>query len=149
MTRTPKTILVATDFSDGSDEALTEAIDLAEQTGAVLNILHVLEFAAEVFPYGISYFGDRAGLLGHIDRELKKRADWAAAAGVTAHTRLREGSAAEEILAHAREIAAEIVVVGTHGRTGIAHAFMGSVAEQVVRHARCPVLTIPFSKKAA
>ena len=140
-------VLVAIDFSDGSDEALAQAIDLAKQTGATLDILHVVEFGAEVFPYGLSYFEDRGGLIAHLDRELSRRADMAAATGVTARTRLREGSAAREILEHAREIGADLVVVGTHGRTGLAHALLGSVAERVVRHARVPVLTIPFSKR--
>jgi nucleotide-binding universal stress UspA family protein len=147
MTRTAKTVVVATDFSDGSDEALTQAIELAKQTGATLDILHVVEFGAEVFPYGLSSFADRGGLIAYIDRELSRRVDVAAAAGVTARTRLREGSAAHEILEHAREVGADLVVVGSHGRTGLAHALLGSVAERVVRHARCPVLTIPFSKK--
>jgi nucleotide-binding universal stress UspA family protein len=147
MTRTSKTVLVATDFSDASDEALTHAIGLAKQMGAALDILHVIELGAEVFPYGLSYFDDRGGLIAHVDRELTKRADLAAAAGVTARTRMREGSAAQEILEHGREVGADLVVVGSHGRTGLAHALIGSVAERVVRHARFPVLTIPFSKK--
>ena len=48
-----------------------------------------------------------------------------------------------------RDIDADLIVVGTHGRTGIAHAMLGSVAERVVRRAGCPVLTVPFSRKAA
>jgi nucleotide-binding universal stress UspA family protein len=147
MTRTQRTVLVATDFSDGSDEALTQAITLAKQMDATLDILHVVELGTEVFPYGLSYFEDRGGLIAHLDRELSKRADVAAAAGVTARTRMREGSAAEEIVEHAREVGPDLIVVGTHGRTGLAHALVGSVAERVVRHARSPVLTVPFSKK--
>ena len=48
-----------------------------------------------------------------------------------------------------RDIDADMIVVGTHGRTGLAHAMLGSVAERVVRRAACPVLTVPFSRKAA
>jgi nucleotide-binding universal stress UspA family protein len=54
-----------------------------------------------------------------------------------------------EIAKRGREIGADLIVVGTHGRTGLAHAMLGSVAERVVRRASCPVLTVPYSRKAA
>jgi nucleotide-binding universal stress UspA family protein len=60
-----------------------------------------------------------------------------------------EGSAATEIVQRARDLAADLIVIGTHGRRGLAHALLGSVAERVVQRAPCPVLTVPFSKKAA
>ena len=69
--------------------------------------------------------------------------------GVPCHTKTLEGSASTEVIQRARQIGAELVVVGTHGRTGLAHILLGSVAEKTVRHSICPVLTVPFSKKAA
>lgn len=142
-----KRILVATDFSEGSDEALASAIELAKQTGASLEILYVLELDVEQFPLGL---GDAHRDLGaYVDRELARRADLATRAGLVCHTSTAEGNAATEIVNRARDIEADITVVGTHGRKGLAHILLGSVAEKVVHRAACPVLTVPFSKKAA
>lgn len=142
----PNLILVATDFSAGSDEALDKAIELARQTEADLEILHVLELGAETFPYGLAYFEDRAALLAHLERELAQRAARATEVGVvTCTTKLLEGGGAVEIVQRARKVRADLVVVGTHGRKGLAHVLLGSVAERVVHHAGCPVLTVPFS----
>jgi nucleotide-binding universal stress UspA family protein len=68
------------------------------------------------------------------------------AAGLACHTRSLEGRAAEEIVGRARELGAGLIVLGTHGRRGLAHMLLGSVAERVVQHAGCPVLTVPFSR---
>ncbi len=65
------------------------------------------------------------------------------------HERCSRGRAATEIVQRARDIGADLIVIGTHGRRGLAHVMLGSVAERVVQHAACPVLTVPFSKKAA
>jgi universal stress protein A len=149
MTTSPKKILVATDFSKGSDEALAAAIEVAKRTGAPLELLHVLELGVEQFPFGLSYDDDRGGLIPWIDRELAHRADDATRAGVVSQTKMLMGSPPTEILQRAREIGADLIVIGTHGRRGLAHMVLGSVAEHVVRRAVCPVLTVPFSKKAA
>jgi nucleotide-binding universal stress UspA family protein len=148
MTKPTKRILVATDFSIGSDEALDHAIDLAKQTGASLDIFYVLELSAQEIPLGLSA-NDRGGLLTSIDRELARRAERVAATGLSCRTNMVEGGAATEIVQRARDIGADLIVVGTHGRRGLAHVMLGSVAERVVQHAPCPVLTVPFSKKAA
>ena len=148
-TRTPKKILVATDFSTGSDEALDEAIEIGKPSGAELEVLHVLELAEE-FPFGTTYFDADYGVLyAGIDRQLSQRADRVRAAGIACETKIIDGAAVNEITKRSRAIDADLIVVGTHGRTGLAHALMGSVAERVVRRASCPVLTVPFSKKAA
>jgi nucleotide-binding universal stress UspA family protein len=149
MSRPTKQILVATDFSAGSDEALAVAIDLAKRTGAHLHLVHVLENGADQFPFGLASYDDRGGLIATIDRELARRSDWAVRDGVTCQTRLVEENAIAGILQAARESGADLIVVGTHGRRGIAHALMGSVAERIVQRAACPVLTVPYSKRAA
>ena len=149
MATSTKKILVATDFSAGSDEALAHAIDLAKQTGATLDLVHILEPEIEGFPFGAAYYGDFAEQLAYIDRQLAERADQAAIAGLLCHARMIEGRASEAIVDRARELGADLIVLGTHGRRGLAHVLVGSVAERVVQHSTCPVLTIPFSKRAA
>jgi nucleotide-binding universal stress UspA family protein len=140
---------VATDFSDGSDEALDQAIEAAKIDKAEIEILHVIELAEE-FPFGTTYFDADYGVLyTSVDLRLSERADRVRAAGVACTTKILEGSAVNGITQRGRDIGADLIVVGTHGRTGIAHAMLGSVAERVVRRASSPVLTVPFSKKAA
>ena len=148
-TKTPKTILIATDFSDGGDEALARAVEIAKPSGAEVEILHVIELAEE-FPFiTITTDADYGALYLSVDRQLTERANRIIAAGVACTTKIIEGSAVADITKRARDIGADVIVVGTHGRTGLAHAMLGSVAEKVVRRASCPVLTVPFSKKAA
>jgi nucleotide-binding universal stress UspA family protein len=148
-TPTLKKILLATDFSDGSDEALEHAIDMAKPSQAEIEILHVIELA-EQFPFGVVYFdADLGALYAGVDLHLSERADRVRGAGLPCTTKIREGSAVTEITKRGRDIGADLIVVGTHGRTGLAHAMLGSVAERVVRRASCPVLTVPYSKKAA
>ena len=151
MTTPSKWILHGTDFSECSDEAFERAIELAKQTGANLEIAYVLESGLDDSPFGFTIYGsDRAGLVAYVDRQLALRADRAAKAGVVARTAILDGSSAPaEIVEHARLAGSTLIVVGTHGRTGLAHAFLGSVAERVVQKALCPVLTVPFSRKAA
>ncbi len=139
------TFLVATDFSEGSDEALERAIEIATPSKAPVEILHVIELA-ETFPVGLMDYG---ALYAGVDRELNTRAERVRRAGLACETKIVDGRSANEITKRGREIDANLIVVGTHGRTGLAHVVMGSVAEQVVRHAASPVLSVPFSKKAA
>jgi nucleotide-binding universal stress UspA family protein len=133
-------VLVPTDFSDKSGAALTYGIALVEQFGASLHLLHVVEAIAggETLPWEeieraieSSAWDDLRGLLSADDR-----------------TRLRAELAMEwgipfvEIIRYAREHAIDLIAMGTHGRSGVQHLLMGSVAENVVRNAPCPVLTV-------
>jgi nucleotide-binding universal stress UspA family protein len=147
-TRNTKTVLVATDFSEGSDEALERAIEIAMPSKAPIEILHVIELS-EGFPFGTYYDADYGALYASVDRELVTRANRVRAAGLACETKIVDGFASTEIAKRGREIDAGVIVVGTHGRTGLAHVVMGSVAERVVRRSTSPVLTVPFSKKAA
>jgi universal stress protein A len=150
MKTSPKRILMATDFSDGGDEALNEAIVWAKQTGVELEIVHVLEVGLEKFPFGlITHGSDMGALIAYIERELVERCERATKVGVACQTKMLEGTAAHEIVERARHIDAGLVVVGTHGRTGLAHVLLGGVAERIVRGSSRPVLIVPFSKKAA
>jgi nucleotide-binding universal stress UspA family protein len=143
-------ILVAIDFSAGSDEALTQAITLAGQMHADLELVYVLEAGVDVFVAGLTAFDSeqvdpRAG----IERELANRAARARERGIACRTLVLQGNPSIEVTRRSREIGADLVVVGTHGRTGLSHVLLGSVAEKIVRRSICPVLTVPFSKKAA
>lgn len=143
---TPTTILVAIDFSDCSKEALERATALAKVSGGTIEILHVIEPGVED-PFGGHIYG--SDHQSAVDRMLVRLVGQVEAAGVACTSKILEGGAAAEITGRARTIGADIIVVGTHGRTGLAHVLLGSIAERVVRHAACPVLTVPFSKKVA
>ena len=140
-------ILVPTDFSETADAALDYAKVLAGQLGASLHLLHV--FAD---PYAVGAFAPdvyvppppslreraiedaRACLKERLSADEEERfgATWAIASGLTA----------KQIVEFADENAMDLIVMGTHGRRGVAHLLLGSVAEHVVRTAACPVLTV-------
>jgi nucleotide-binding universal stress UspA family protein len=144
-----KNILVATDFSEGSDQALNQAIELGKQAGGSVEIVHVRELGSGGFPFGPLYLEDGSGAIAYADLELARRRDRVLSIGVQCHYRCLEGTAANEIVQRAAETNADLIVIGTHGRRGLAHAMLGSVAERVVQHAGCPVLTVPFATTAA
>ena len=140
------TILVATDFSEASDAALSYAKSLAKAFGATIHVLHVLEdLAAHAWTTEV-YVAALPGVHEEMEKQARERLD----ATLTPDERdaykatltLRTGSAFVEIVRHAREIKADLLVMGTHGRGAIAHMLLGSVAERVVRKAPCPVLTV-------
>ena len=137
-------ILVPTDFSDGSMRAFSTALAMARDSGARLTLLHVEHVPTNVFPDTIVPV--LPDLMRELDRSVEEVLDrWraqAAAAGVDADTRTALGGTADEICAAADEIGADLIVIGTHGRGGLSHALLGSVAEKVVRKAPCPVLTV-------
>lgn len=135
-----KHVLAATDFSEASAAATDLAIALAQDCGAGLTVLNVCE--VPTFPEAIppvdfvTTLSDVAstrltGLLGEIRVRLP------GAKGL-----VRVGSPWEEIVAAARDLGADLLVVGTHGRRGLTHALLGSVAERVVRTSPIPVLTV-------
>lgn len=136
-------ILVPYDFSPESERALDEAIDLAEAHGAQkIDLLHVLAppiapgvFAADV-PLPASY---RTDLVSAVRDGLERKAGQFALP-VTAH--VRQGPAALEIVDFAKEAQTNLIVLGSHGLTGLTRFLLGSVSERVVRAAECPVLVL-------
>ena len=142
------TILHPTDFSERSQYAFWLACSLARDYGARLIVLHVVAAPAVVYGEGVVVPPNpeelRAAAQEELDRLQAPRAD------VRAERRLAEGDAVEETLRVAQEANADLIVMGTHGRTGLGRLLMGSVAEQVVRRASCPVLTVkaPFPDSA-
>lgn len=138
-------IVVAVDFSEHSREALRTAVDLACRYQSSLTLVHVYEPAVYALPDGSLLFtpDQFERLIGELERYLeasKEEAMKLGAARVAA--RLLQGFAAGEIVAFAKDTESDLIVLGTHGRTGPKHLLLGSVAERVVRTASCPVLTV-------
>jgi len=136
-------ILCATDFSDTAEAAWAAACELARSHRAELVLVHV--FTA--FPVYPEVAGPEVARLWEeqrawVERALSDRVAAAAAGGLSARWVLKTGAAAESIIEAATETQADLVVVGTHGLTGLTRLFIGSVAERVVRLAPCAVLTV-------
>lgn len=144
-------ILVATDFSPIARNAFDVALAIARASGARMTLAHVLPPQVVVhagLPIGISSEVER---LEHKAREADRRrlealAARARRAGVRAQPEMREGDAASQLLRAARDVHADLVVIGTHGRGNAAHLLLGSVAEKVVRSATSPVLVVKKGK---
>lgn len=138
-------ILCPTDFSLFSSRALRHAVALAERFEARLTLLHVI-------PQWIPYAGGAAPfpappLVGpeinrHIEKDLRAFAGPAEEAGIAVELLVREGDPWREIVAVAEEQPADLVVMGTHGRSGFEQLLLGAVAEKVLHRAPCPVLTV-------
>ncbi len=139
-------ILCPVDFSESSEHALEYAVAFAETHQAELVLVHVMDYAAiDVLDYPTAF-----EFSSQINEKLKeiseerlsqltetKRGEYAKVS-----SRLCTGTPFLELVNIARDEAVDLIVMGTHGRSGLAHVFMGSVAEKVVRKAPCPVLTV-------
>jgi nucleotide-binding universal stress UspA family protein len=139
-----KKILHPTDFSANSKEAFDYAVGMAEKFGAEIMLLHVVERFDYAPP---EYYMSAAELGTEIERRmaeslthLEKVAEAVTAVKVT--PMVLEGKPFVEIIRFAKEKGVDLIILGTHGRTGLAHILIGSTAEKVVRKASCPVLTI-------
>jgi nucleotide-binding universal stress UspA family protein len=138
MMTTPKIILVATDFGAASDSALAYGRALSHAFGATLHVLHVRE--NNFFrPMASDPRTLEKAALHHIERRLTDEDRRELHARAILET---SDATAEAIVDYARENRVELIVMGTHGRTGIDHVLAGSIAEHVVRSAPCPVLTV-------
>ncbi len=139
-----KRILVPTDFSEYSAEAIGYACTLADKFKSELHLLHVLEVHVSSTPV----FG--GGLaLNPRTKESNEAAENALKRLVSERTAVRataEGPPFLEILRYAKDNDIDLIVMGTHGRSGLAHVMIGSVAERVVRKASCPVMTVRHPK---
>ena len=141
-----KRILVPTDFSAPSTEATAWAAELAGRFGAGITLVHVYQPVSMILPEGfvLKSVDEIASLMSALNAALKEAREQLAkvAPRVAVDSVLLEGAPFAEIVRHARENRFDLIVVGTHGRTGLKHALLGSVAEKVVRKAHCPVLTV-------
>jgi universal stress protein A len=142
-----KRILVATDFGPDSEAALNYALDLAKAVKASVDVLHVVEspLAAGMWASEI-YTAEIAGLQINLERDaaehLRRTIADLSEPSVVLTGEVRTGRAANTIHEYADERGIDLIVMGTHGRTGVARLMMGSVAERVTRTAPCPVLVV-------
>lgn len=138
-------ILFPTDFSEHAEYAWPYALEFAQEFGAEVHLLHVvahpprvseayaMHFDAEKFTEALTH--EASATLERLEKTAKDR-------NVVSQTAVRIGVDFHEIIDYARTNRIDLIVMATHGRTGLAHALVGSVAEKVVRKAPCPVLTI-------
>ena len=146
----PTQILVPTDFSPGADAALARATVLARAFGSELHLLHVtVLFGGEVhFPEHLSQDLEslQASLDEHAAEQLETRSKLPSSRELKVkHARRRAIAPAPEIEAYAEEHGIDLIVIGTHGRRGLRRLLLGSVAEEVLRSAPCPVMTVKAS----
>jgi len=139
-------IMVPTDFSAPADGALDYARDLARQLGASIDLVHVLDdpftSGAFVSEGAMVIPGELRDTMENFAREqLEARHTAHAGALPGSSTAILLGPQAKSLVERAKEDKADLIVMGTHGRTGLEHLLLGSVAEKVVRTAACPVLT--------
>ena len=139
-----KSILVPVDFSPASKRALEYAVGVASQFKATLTLLHVVEpvatpdFAAS-FPLAL----EDESLMAAAKRQLEQTVKAARVPrGMVEKVLVRFGRSFHEIADAARTRKADLIIISTHGYTGLKHALLGSTTERVVRHAHCPVLVV-------
>ena len=140
-----KAILVPIDFSVHSKKALKYAVPLAAQSGASLRLIYVVE--PTVYPADLG-FGQV--VLPGVEDELRQKGaeelteliETEIGGKVPASSTVRTGTPSKEILAEAEEAGVDLIVVATHGHSGVEHVLFGSTAERIVRKAHCPVLSI-------
>ena len=145
------TILLATDFSAPAAHAARHAASLARACDATLHLIHVVEDFSYWESFDLKHFPSP-----EVYEELERNArlaledlfeDDAETAGLTVESHVRHGKPFIEIIRAAREIEADVIVVGSHGQTGLAETLFGSTAEKIVRKAPCAVLTVKMPHK--
>jgi len=137
-------ILVATDFSKHSEKAVESGVFLAKTHGASIDLVHALAVHSPVLtPYDVSlptiYLDDARR---SARKSLQAMADKIQAEGVEVHSHLSDAPPADAIVSSAEVLESDLIVMGTHGYTGLKHALLGSVAERTLRTAPCAVLTV-------
>jgi nucleotide-binding universal stress UspA family protein len=151
MTMEIKKIAVATDFSKAADQALRYGLTFASQFGAELHLVHVIEDIIPTVPEpGLAMLPTQ-----EIMQTLRKSSEEAMAQQIARIPAgkinlvkvVREGVPFREVDTYAREAEIDLLVLGTHGRTGLSHLLLGSVAERVLRSAPCPVLTVHLHER--
>ena len=154
MIETITRILVPVDFSPHADRALRYAATLARRLGAKLALVHVVEdpfvtgaWTCEI--YVPSFQEVRDQLIADAERKLAALRVSGAAMGVPVEATVTTGWPVQAIIDHAAQGGFDLIVMGTHGRTGLSHAVMGGVAERVLRRAPCPVLIVRGTEAAA
>lgn len=137
---TYENVLVPTDGSGGVQESVTHAVDLAERAGATVHALYVVDDSVRRRVANAAWPGDELRVEG--ENAVASIAGAAHRAGLDAETEIRDGDPATEILDYALDHDVDLVVMGTHGRSGAERAILGSTTERVLRHAGVPVLVV-------
>jgi nucleotide-binding universal stress UspA family protein len=142
-----RSILLPTDFSECANYALSYATSLARSAGAKIICVHVIEpvvptvgYTGMTEPLPIADISEQ--LEDSAERELPKIAGCDECEGLEVEDVIAHGDAASEIVRVAGERSVDLIVISSHGRTGLGRLFFGSTAESVVRHAPCPVLVV-------
>ena len=133
-------ILAPTDFSECSKEAFEEAIFLAKRLNATVLLAHVMESLG--YPIDFGHFDPLGYYELETNQALERMAHSGREKGVLIETHLLKGEPSAEILKAAQNLKCDLIVMGTHGRRGMAHLMMGSVAERIIRSSPVPVLTV-------
>jgi nucleotide-binding universal stress UspA family protein len=142
-----QSILVPIDFSPESLKALDYAIPFARQLGAKITVLHVVEpVATPDFAYYPLMMENDKIIAAAKHRLEQLTASGKVDASLVERTLVHNGAAFHEITKAAETLKADLIVIATHGYTGLSHVLLGSTAERVVRHARCPVLVVRARK---
>ncbi|QDT96745.1 universal stress protein [Gimesia aquarii] len=146
-----KKILIPTDFSEFGEQALVYGCEFAKQFGAELHLLNVVQDAVAMFPepnmMGTS-MNDLVADMQHLaQKQLEEMPDFPGMEEIKVVREVRVGPAFLEIIRYANKAEIDLIVIGTHGRTGIKHMLLGSVAEKVVRKSPCPVLTVSHPER--
>jgi len=153
--KTPRyeTFLVPYDFSPHSRAALDTAVDLARRLGARLELVHVLQppsFAYPGFEGTIAVPPNLVELERALEEALAQVAEEVRSSDVPVELQVVQAESVAGTLAElAEKRGADLIVMGSHGRTGLAHVFLGSVAERTLRQAPCPVLTVRGDEESA
>jgi len=144
-----KKILVATDFSDISERAFFQAVDLAKELGASLNVVHIVQ----IHPASIPESGvvNTEEIVAQEEQRANERLDKYIqdyGEGLDISRLILHGDPATQISSVAKETGADFIVMGTHGRTGLFHLLMGSVAESVFKNAEVPVISVKGTQES-
>jgi universal stress protein A len=143
-------ILVGIDFSEHSQRALDEAVGLAQQFGAEVTLFHCFELPIPAFGRHPSATVPPESYVDAVReaalQSIRLWGEMAKEKGVRVKEEISAGFAANEIAVLAEKIRADLIVIGTRGRTGFKHVLLGSVAERTIRLAPCPVLTVKVDR---
>jgi nucleotide-binding universal stress UspA family protein len=141
----PKNILFPTDFSEQSEAAIPFVEEWSSRFDAAVHLLHILDTGLMLSEYSWADYAPREleeQREKHVREELKTLSDRLSLGSIGCRVELRHGVAYEEIARYADAESIDLIIMATHGRTGLSHLLVGSTAERVVRIANCPVLTV-------
>jgi len=145
----PKHILVPTDLSESAEQALAYACELARTLGAQVHLLNVIGIPAMGVPeIGLAMTTSMIDQMIADNQTAIEQLAKTRCSAPCGSARVRTGDARDVINQTAKEIGADLIVIGTHGRTGLSRALLGSTAETVVRTAPCPVLTVRLTDES-